>query len=681
MMRKKNVNKIDYKKICITIGLSIVLIFVILFNTELNPIRLLGSLYNVDDVETSIGKIKVGDIIHYDINGYSDWQVVSIDKNNNTLDVVSKTNVEDVTLTTKEDYENALDIFQQTADKYTDNKYAIKARCVTRADLENFAFDEIFWNADIYNGAVAFTNGAIRYGGSDNPEEAYYLLPLVQYNTYNNYGAYTIGDEIELNIAGIDKWIFVNQPYSWSSTLWLVPKEPIALSLDDPNLMVDAETYIKQYFESIKNSDSNISMVVNYGDYYSMENLYYDAQLKNYYKNNGIKYTFYTGSFGNNQGDNYKETGASIYKLDYDAETSNCCDWKVYREPTPYTKGFRPIVTLKYSDKLVDGKALTTDLQIGDNVKYSANEYNNWRVLSIDEENNTVDIISGGVVKNLKLYGSEDFENYEDILQSEVDAYKVGDKVISARIVQYEDMANLNKMNDDVNVKYWTYEKKDYNKKANDDTSSPYATNAYYDGSIMYYNIEDKTVTRKWVSLYISSGLNSGSNTTLSDNGSGDLSFTAGIRPVITLKLDQVEKVDNNSGNGTSSEQEENIAKEQQNNSEKYVTNDETTTTNNYYTIINNRNNNDDNKKNNNNTEISNNQNDIEKDSSSNEESVNNYYSKNTNGKHSKWIKYIVIAIILLNIAIICQVVLSVFIIKNIKSNFSTKKSSSKRKK
>ena len=94
--------------------------------TKLNPIRLLGSLYNANKIEESIGKIKVGDSIDYEINGYSNWQVVSIDKENNTLDVVSKENVEDITLETKDDYINALDTFQETANKYTDDKLAIK---------------------------------------------------------------------------------------------------------------------------------------------------------------------------------------------------------------------------------------------------------------------------------------------------------------------------------------------------------------------------------------------------------------------------------------------------------------------------------------------------------------------------------------------------------------------------
>ena len=34
--------------------------------------------------------------------------------------------------------------------------------------------------------------------------------------------------------------------------------------------------------------------------------------------------------------------------------------------------------------------------------------------LSIDKEKNTVDIISGSVVKNIKLDGKDDYDNYEN---------------------------------------------------------------------------------------------------------------------------------------------------------------------------------------------------------------------------------------------------------------------------
>jgi hypothetical protein len=64
--------------------------------------------------------------------------------------------------------------------------------------------------------------------------------------------------------------------------------------------------------------------------------------------------------------------------LDFDAVAGSCCDSMSYKVTTPVTKGFRPVVTLKYSDKLVDGKNLSTDLEIGDYVNYKA--YMKWKL-------------------------------------------------------------------------------------------------------------------------------------------------------------------------------------------------------------------------------------------------------------------------------------------------------------
>ena len=672
-MRNKKLDKGSFFKYgrlkYLIIGSSFLLIFTILFVSKLNPIRLLGSLYNVNEIESNIDKIKIGDRINYEINGYSDWQVVSIDKRNNTLDVVSRTNVEDITLTTKEDYENALDIFQETANKYTDNKYAIKARSVSRSDLDNFAFDEVFWNADIYDGKVAFTNGSIEYKGTDDEENIYYLLPYVRYNFGSNYWEHSLGDEVTIITPWMNKWIVAEYPNNWNATP-LIASEPIAIDISSQEFMEDPEAYFNGIYDEIKNSDPNIVDVGNFGINYGFNWLYQTEELKNHYQNIQANSNFINWNPSTNTYENYIEVGMDIYDIDYENNDYHS-NWKVYRKSLPYTKGFRPIVTLKYSDELLEANEIYNGLQIGDYVNYSANEYHNWRVLSFDKENGTVDIISGGVVKNLPLYGIDNYENYEDILQQEVDAYKVGDKVISARIVNYEDLSNLNKINDNVNVKYWTFEKKDYNKKAVDDTSSSYATNAYYDASIMYYDMNESMIQRKWVSLYISSGLNSGGNSTLSNyNGTGDLSYTAGIRPVITIKIDDIEKVSEEEKNNIINEeknQQNNISNEQQNNSEKNVTNDSTrNVTNNYINVI-------DKKDNSNNKDnVNGSGNSI--DSKNNDEVNNNYITSNSKGNQNKLVKYIIIALIVLNIAIIGQVILSVFIIKNMKKNKRVKK-------
>ena len=668
-MVKKNDNMKNNRKKYLIIGASLLLIFSILFVSELNPLRLLSSIYNANDIEDSIGKIKIGDIINYDINGYSDWQVVSIDKNNNTLDVVSRTNVEDVSLTTKEDYENALDIFQEVANKYTDNKYAIKARCVTRADLDNFGFDEVFWNADVYNGSVAFTNGKISYNGSEITNKKYYFLPYINYMIDEDYSNYHVGDELNLGIAGIDKWILVEQPYSYYNNIALIPSVPIEINYDDYEFSNNPSEYVNNILNNIKNSDSKVIFVGNYfWDFgYNLFTNY--ENVRNHYSDFLKRIVFIIGSLSSYSGINYLEVGMNTLVADFENNEFNY-SWDDYRIDLPFSAGFRPVVTLKYSDKLIDSKILNTDLQIGDNVNYSANEYNNWRVLSIDEDNGTVDIISGGIVKNIKLYGIADYNNYDDIMQNEVDSYKIGDNAISARLVEYGDLVNLNKMNDRVNVKYWTKETKDYNKKAIDDTSSPYAANAYYDASLMYYDLNESVIQRKWVSLYIFSGLTSGGNSILSsNNGNGDLSFTAGIRPVITLKIDAVKKISEDEKDSiidNEKSQQQKIDDEQKNNSDKYVTNDRQKSVINNYTNIIRKNDNKDSK---------NNENVIEGNDKDYNEEVNNYYNENSKkGSTNKLVKYIIIAIVVLNVAILGQVVLSVFIIKNIKNIKKRKK-------
>lgn len=660
--RKYNYNKNKKTKYMVIIS-CFVLLITILITSKLKPTKLLGNLYNINDVEKNIGKIKVGDIINYEINGYSNWQVVSVDKENGTLDVVSKTNVEDVTLTSKEDYKNALDIFQTTANKYTDNKYAIKARSVTRADLDNFGFDEVFWNADIYDEAVAFTDGRVKYNATEDGQTEYQFLPYVLYKAPNAYTSYNLGDEYNVNLNGIDKWIIVEQPDSRNENIMLIPSTPIPVTITDEEFANNPQGYLDNILVGIKEADSNVVRTGNIGNYYGFDLLRNNYELKNHFMNQSSKYSFFSGSLNSYLRDSYIELGFDTYNIDYDEDTYEY-KWINYNKEIPVTKGFRPIVTLKFSDKLVDGKSLKSALKIGDYVDYNAKEYYNWRVLSIDEKNSTVDIVSGGIVKNLKLYGIDNFDNYEQIIQDIANEYKVGKNAISARIVEYTDLPNLNKMNDKVNVKYWTGEKKDYNKKAVNDTSSPYATNAYYDASIMFYDINESSIQRRWVSLYISSGLNSGGNAPFSNyNGTGDLSFTAGIRPVITLKLDSVKKLDDDKVNeviNNSKSNQNKMSNEQMINSNSYITKDHTTD-NNYFNIINRKA-----KKSNDDSgnELSNDEKSIETD----KDEVNEYHNE-SNGKNDKLVKYIIIAIVVLNLAIIVQIIISTFIIKNIKDN------------
>ena len=117
-------------------------------------------------------------------------------------------------------------------------------------------------------------------------------------------------------------------------------------------------------------------------------------------------------------------------------------------------------------------KEISNSLQVGDNVKYEAKGYKNWKVLSIDTELGTVDIISGGIVKNLTLSGKEDWDNYEDIIQREVDEYKKGNKVINASTATSLQLNTLKEIDKTTLSRYWLLSKS-VNKKSQDQLKSP----------------------------------------------------------------------------------------------------------------------------------------------------------------------------------------------------------------
>lgn len=127
-------------------------------------------------------------------------------------------------------------------------------------------------------------------------------------------------------------------------------------------------------------------------------------------------------------------------------------------------------------------------------------------------------------------------------------------------------------------------------------------------------------------------------------NGYGKLSFTAGLRPVIKVKLDKIEKIDDQTKNeiiNNSTEYEKNIIKEQESNS-------------NNNTI--NYNYGEDNSK----SDKTNNIN--------NKSKINNYYNKyNSDAEIDKFARYMLVGLIILNILTFTQVLLSKIIFKKMK--------------
>ena len=636
---KKNACKIIAASVC-----AIILIIVMVYSS-VKPTKLLGSVYNINDLEKNVNKLKVGDSINYEINGYSNWKVIYIDKENNTVDVVSKDNLAEFTLSTKEDFDNALDNFQQEANKYVDGKYAIKARSVTRADLDYFGFQEDFWTADNFNGSISFSGGKINYIDPADQNDDYYMLPFINYHIANA-SQYNTGDEFDLDYNGISKWFIVSVQ---SELLTLIPKDPIKIDIkNNPSIMECPDCYFSNFIESFYQDGSNIwdyghLLEHCFNNCCSEDCINSNENIRNYYASKNKELKIFRGGYGLNTNVGVKSLWLDLSKFKLNSKRLECCYGENYQVYQPVTKGFRPVVTLKFSSN-VSGKDVENNvLNVGDNVKYSALEYQNWKVLSINKEKNTAELISGGVVKNLYLKGQDDFDNYEDLLQSEVDKYKVGSNVISARPVEYSDLVNLNKINDKVNAKYWINAKKQYNKKTTDETSSPYTGEAYFNVGIMYYNNDNMSIEKKWVPLYISPSTNNNNIFALSAyNGVGELSFTAGIRPIITVKLSEIQKIDDNSKNDivhNETNNEKNISKEQE--------------TNNYYYVTDYDPNDDDNKE-----EFNDNKKSI----------VNNYYGEEDNsGEDDKFVKYVLIGLVILNISIIAQVVLSAIIFKKIK--------------
>ena len=622
-------------KVLIT-SIFMVILIIVLVGISVNPNRLMGSVYNINDLNTNIKKIKIGDSIKYEINGYSDWKVIYIDKVNGTIDVVSKDNVSEITISDKDDFDNALDIFQTEADKYVDGKYAIKARSVNRSDLENFAFGKEFWTADKYDKSIAYSAGKIEYVDPSDFSNDLYFLPYIQYHLDNTSG-YEQGDIYTKDIGGISEWFIIEV---WGDSLWLMPKDPIAIDvLGNEQMLNDPYGYIDAIFNDYRQSDSNVWETGHVLQRYGNDRINYITKIKNYYASKSNPYKILRGWFGDSSGEGYKSRYYEIEKYVVERNYLECCYSETYSQYQPVTKGFRPVVTLKLTPQETNKKEANTDLSVGDYVNYSAQEYKNWRVLSIDKANNTVDIISGGIVKNLYLRGKDDYENYEDTLQKEVDNYKNGDKVINARAVVYSDLANLNKINDKVNAKYWINSKRQFNKKSVEDTSSPYNGNGYFNVGIMFYNLDNAEIEKNWVSLYIAPGQNNGNNFFLSGyNGVGELSFTAGIRPVITLKLDNVEKLDEESTNNIikeSNEKQKTLTNEQSNNPE--TTKDEI-------------------------------EEEKENNSIDNNGNINNYYNDyGEDGLDDGLIKYILIGLILINLFIFAQVILSAIIFKKMK--------------
>ena len=87
----KRISKIILPSIFVVVLLAIILV------SFLNLKGTTGSVFNISELDKKIDLVQPGDIINYEINGYNDWQVLRKDKYNGTVDVISRTNVKNIT--------------------------------------------------------------------------------------------------------------------------------------------------------------------------------------------------------------------------------------------------------------------------------------------------------------------------------------------------------------------------------------------------------------------------------------------------------------------------------------------------------------------------------------------------------------------------------------------------------
>ena len=586
-------------------------VFIVALSGKVLLSSLTSSVYNISNLKDNIDNVNAGDIINYEINGYSDWKVLSVDKENGTIEVTSNTNVKDLTIEPYKSVDEYNRLFQSEADRYKDNNYVVSTRTISKADsLLLGDVEEEFWLANV-NEISLMTNKSnsdsesIIYTNTSIPLNDFYVIPYITLskpadNVYPN-----VGDEISFSSNGIDKWFYSGQTISddrYGDVMVYLPITPVQLYVYN---LDNIGSVSQSYFNSF-----NTTGILGYGnwlDQYSHNfsdviNLYrgknvFDNEKKVMYfvAETGRKTTSEDGkynimkSYGDKPGvRHYYDSAAngcyehwenndyvycnSYYYLDeseifmYDTTDQNSAngskDRSVYYVPKTLSFGYRPVLTLRIDNdgsnndnnsnenNIEDNRhQINNELEIGNYVKYDANGYKNWRVLSVDVSAGTVDVISGGIVKNIQLYGIDDYENYEIILQNEVDSYKNGDNVVSARALEYDDRENLSKMKDKVYAKYWLTDKRDYNGivdvKSNyyyneDETSSKISLeHTFYEVAYMYYDKgEENAITKKYGKLFYTP---TGSEKTFYGNS---LTFVAGVRPVITLKLDDVELID-----------------------------------------------------------------------------------------------------------------------------------------
>lgn len=219
----------------------------------LNPKTVSESVYNVSELENKIDTVKPGDFLNYNINGYSNWKILRKDEHNGTIDIVSETNVKDITF----DYTNSLDaleILQNAADEYKNNSYAISARPISAEDAKLMAYDEAFWLSPKSDYVIESTIGDINVKKVSNGKVAIlpYLEIRVPQSVYDDY----VHQETNLpdgnyiynhTINDISEWIVIGKN-DYGTTLYVIPKKALEIELNSVDDIIDEKA--KEYFST-----------------------------------------------------------------------------------------------------------------------------------------------------------------------------------------------------------------------------------------------------------------------------------------------------------------------------------------------------------------------------------------------------------------------------------------------
>ena len=570
-----------YIRYLFPIGIFLFLLVVFL-GSRIIPAMLANNVYNIGDLNGNINNVKTGDIINYEINGYSKWRVLSVDKENGTVEVTSDSNVYDLTIEPNKTVDEYNQIFQTEADKFYDDRYVINSRTIAKSDSLTFDTKGEFWLANV-NENTLMTN---KTGGQDSSQIIFkerinlddnfnkiYVIPFFEVIIPDGNAIGNIGETIDFSLGGVESWTLENinrRSYNrygstiGASGLVFTANTPIELPI---NSIYDVNEVAYSYINSF-DSDAIVSSILNrrfdylyastkierFGFSRNVDSLLNNPEI---FGDNGYVYFYYL----ENDKDNLHRCVERKYNIDCNNDNDII---KLYSDgskeyynirylPKTLKFGYRPVLTLKLSDEDV-GKGTNDSLHIGDNIKYESNGYRNWKVLSINEDAGTIDVISGGVVKNLSLYGIDDYNNYEEILQREVDVYK-NETAVSARAITPSDVDLLVSMKDRVKSMYWYNDKIEAKTKKQSDlqTSSTLSTSEYvtsYGVGILWTDVGD---------YYVNNGISS--STGISKYyvrfytkelgtfqyylGNGNMSYIAGLRPIITLKADSVKRLSN----------------------------------------------------------------------------------------------------------------------------------------